>query len=88
MKLPADAVIAESRLTRYLLQPRTEDDKSKFLAIGGYLLENWPRLDQDIRGILVHEEAELVEVTGYGEVYHLPGRLAGPSGLSLDVVTV
>lgn len=40
MKLPSDAHIAQEKLTRYLLQPRPEDDKSAFLARAGYTLDN------------------------------------------------
>ncbi len=36
MKLPQDAIIAEAKITRYLLQWKPEDDKSKFLSQAGY----------------------------------------------------
>ena len=36
MKLPADAVIAREKLTRYLLRKLPENDKSGFLAMAGY----------------------------------------------------
>jgi hypothetical protein len=34
--LPQDAIIAEEKLTKYLLVPLPKDDKSKFLAMAGY----------------------------------------------------
>jgi len=40
MKLPPDSVISERKLTDYLLTLRFEDDKSGFLALAGYTLEN------------------------------------------------
>jgi hypothetical protein len=38
VKLPADVVIAQEKLRHYLLLPREENDKSKFLAMAGYTL--------------------------------------------------
>jgi hypothetical protein len=32
MKIPADAIIAREKLTRYLLIPQRKSDKSKWLA--------------------------------------------------------
>jgi hypothetical protein len=40
MKIPADATIPDSKLTRYLLVSREQDDKSKFLAQAGFTLTN------------------------------------------------
>jgi len=40
MKLPADAIIAAEKVTRYLLVSQTRGDKSAFLARGGYTIEN------------------------------------------------
>lgn len=45
MFLPADAVIAEAKLTQYLLVPLPKDDKSKFLQKAGYTLDNWQQLE-------------------------------------------
>ena len=39
MKLASDVVIAEDKLTRYLLVWRPHSDKSGYLAQAGY----WPR---------------------------------------------
>ncbi|MFM6401554.1 DUF6883 domain-containing protein, partial [Planktothrix sp.] len=47
--LPQDSIIAESKLTQYLLVPLPKDDKSKFLAQAGYTLDNWQQLEQDLR---------------------------------------
>ncbi len=43
--LPQDSIIAESKLTQYLLVPLPKDDKSKFLAQAGYTLDNWQQLE-------------------------------------------
>jgi hypothetical protein len=49
MKLPADAIIAAEKVTRYLLVRQTRGDKSAFLARGGYTLENAAQLLNDLR---------------------------------------
>ena len=88
MKLPADSTITESKLTGYLLQRRSEDDKARFLSMAGYSPGNWRRLEEDIRRVLVEGNAHLVRVSRHGEMYHVVGRLTGPNGLALDVTTV
>jgi hypothetical protein len=40
MRIPDDAVIPVAKITDYLLRPRDEDDKSKYLAQGGFTLDN------------------------------------------------
>ncbi|MGB7376197.1 MAG: hypothetical protein WA959_06455 [Rivularia sp. (in: cyanobacteria)] len=40
MKIPDDAIIADAKLTGYLLVSRKQDDKSKFLAQAGFTQEN------------------------------------------------
>jgi hypothetical protein len=40
MKISADAIIAPTKITQYLLLYRQEDDKSKFLAQADYNLDN------------------------------------------------
>jgi len=49
MKLPADTLIAPKKLTQYLLVVRKRNDKSKWLAQAGYVLENWRELEKDLR---------------------------------------
>lgn len=44
MKLKGDIVIADEKLTDYLLKWRPISDKSQFLASAGYTLENWETL--------------------------------------------
>jgi hypothetical protein len=38
MKIPADAIIVESKLTKYLLVFKPRNDKSQFLAQAGFFL--------------------------------------------------
>ena len=88
MKLPLDSIISERKLTEYLLTLRFEDDKSGFLALVGYNLENWQQLATDLRHVLEDNEAELLRTTEYGDMYQIKGSLAGPNGRVLKVNTI
>jgi len=88
MKLPANSVIASRKLTHYLLRLRLEDDKSQFLALAGYTLENADRLMSDIREQILPLEAELFDQTEYGPKYRIRGTLTGPNGRALRVSTI
>lgn len=88
MKLPPDAVIAESKITNYLLRPLDEDDKSQFLALAGYAAGNPDLLVRDIREQLVPFDAEPIGLVEYGTKYRIRGRLRGPNGRELRVVSI
>jgi hypothetical protein len=88
MKLPADAIIARRKLDEYLLRFRNEDDKSGFLARGGYTLENADLLMRDLRDQLLPLDAELSEQTEYGPKYRIRGVLRGPNGNVLRVLSI
>ncbi len=88
MKLPADALIAPEKLTRYLLRWRAEDDKSAFLARAGYTLENSDRLRYDIQTQLLPLDAKFLELTEYGPKYLIHGAIRGPNGQELKVATI
>ena len=63
MKLPEDSAIAKTKLHEYLLRHRDEDDKSGFLALAGYTLDNADRLMHDIRTQLLPLDAEFFDWT-------------------------
>jgi hypothetical protein len=44
MKIPVDAIIPESKLTKYLLVFKSRNDKSQYLAQAGFTLSNWQTL--------------------------------------------
>lgn len=88
MKLPEDAIIAAAKLNQYLLVPKRRNDKSQWLARAGYTLENWPKLEQDLREQLLPLEAVLTETTAYGQLYEIVGELRGPNGRVIAVRTV
>jgi hypothetical protein len=88
MKLPRDAIISERKLREYLLTPRNEDDKSGFLALAGYGPTFWRQLETDIRQLIHDLDAELVRKIPYGDIYKIMGRLIGPNGRALNIVTI
>ena len=63
VKLPADSVISERKIREYLLTPRLEDDKSRFLALAGYSLSNWYQLETDLRRQIEEGDALLIRTT-------------------------
>src|SRR6266446_3025363 len=88
MNRPANTVIAPRKLTQYLLRLRLEDDKSQFLALAGYTLENADRLMSDLREQVLPLDAELFDETEYGPKYRIRGTLTGPNGRVLPVLTI
>jgi len=88
MKLPEDTAIARTKLHEYLLRHRDEDDKSGFLALAGYTLNNAQRLMHDIRTQLLPLDAEFFDWTEYGSKYRIRGTLTGPNGHVLRVVSI
>jgi hypothetical protein len=88
MKLPAQTAIARRKVTHYLLVWRQEDDKSAFLVRAGYTLDTADQLLADLRSQLLPLEAELLDAGEYGDKYLIRGRLKGPNGRILRVVTV
>lgn len=88
MRLPADGAIPQDKLIRYLLLPREENDKSKFLASAGYTLANWEVLERELRQLAQENEVSDIETSPYGIKYEVRGRLTGPNGRTLHVVTV
>jgi hypothetical protein len=88
MKLPDNSLIAPEKLTQYLLVLKKRNDKSRWLAQAGYKLENWSRLERDLRVQILSLEAIATESTRYGQMYEIIGSLAGPTGIKLAVVTI
>ena len=89
MRLPHDAIIAEAKLTKYLLVWQEADDKSKFLERAGYTLENWWQLENALRSQLLPLEAvPSDEPNRFGDVYEIRGVLQGVNGIKLAVVTI
>jgi hypothetical protein len=87
MKLQGSILIPDAKLTQYLLVPRVEDDKSKFLAQAGFTANNPDQLEQAILILIQTHDAISDRQDKYGAYYLVEGPLIGPNG-TLVVVTV
>ena len=74
MKLPEDSNIAPEKLTRYLLVPQARGDKSAYLALAGYTLDNFTTLLTDLRAQILNQDATALETTSYGQLYEIRAR--------------
>ena len=88
MKLDPAAIIADEKLTHYLLVPRIRDDKSSFFRRGGYTLDNWRLLVADLLSQVLSHEAEFSRRNMHGDLYTIRAPLRGPNGVILDIVSV
>ena len=88
MKLPADAIIAPDKLTRYLLVRQIRGDKSAFLARAGYTIENADQLLDDLRTQLLPLDATPLDSTEFGQFYEIRGPLFGPNGVTLQIRSI
>jgi len=88
MKIPADAIIPEEKITRYLLLPKLRNDKSKYLAQAGFTQINPEALREALWLLVQTFEALPEKSTEYGTVYTVEGVLIGTNGTYLPVVTV
>ena len=79
MRIPDDAIIAEDKLTRYLLVPRPWDDKSGFLRRAGFAPDKWMQLRDAIRTLADSAEAVEDGANEYGTFYRVDGPLVGPA---------
>jgi hypothetical protein len=87
MKIPSDATIADAKLTGYLLVPREQDDKSKFLGQAGFTQENPEFLKAAIRQLADSTQAIQDRDNEYGVFYQVSGELIGINK-NLSVITV
>ncbi|WP_414582358.1 DUF6883 domain-containing protein [Scytonema sp. PCC 10023] len=88
MKVPADAIIPDDKLTRYLLVYKARSDKSKFLAQAGFTQENPEALRAAISSLAESVEAVEDGTNEYGIFYRVEGDLNGINGVNLSVVTI
>lgn len=92
MQIPnADrAVIEPAKLHGYLLSRSHPVGRFKaafFLALG-YSSENWSQLEADLRSQHLSQDATPEERDQYGQKYTIRATLVGPSGGSIDIVSV
>ena len=87
MKLPKSVIIADAKLSQYLLIFREQDDKSKFLAKVGFTQNNAEQLKNAILQLINEQEAIKDTDNEYGTFYRVEGKLEGING-TLNVVTI
>lgn len=86
--LDSNAIIAQEKLTKYLLVWQQQNDKSQFLEQAGYTLKNWQQLEQDLRTQILPLKAIPTIKTKYGQKYAIFGVLVGVNGVKLKVKTI
>lgn len=84
----SNVIIAQEKLTRYLLIRKDRDDKSKFLEQAGYTIENWEILAADLRLLFINGKPIFEEEDEYGVKYNVSGLLFGPNSQTLKVKTI
>lgn len=88
MKIPDSAIILDAKITKYLLVYREQDDKSKFLAQGGFTQYNPEQLKLAIRCMADHNRAIEEMTNEYGTFYRVEGELISIAGQNLSVITI
>jgi hypothetical protein len=91
VKLPNidKAVISSNKLRDYLLSRSHPIGrfKSIFFNKPGLSVDNWELMEEALRSLL-EGDAQEKDVTEYGNKYEIRGVITGPSGLSVEIVTV
>src|SRR5438128_11302432 len=85
------AVIEDSKLVEYALNPHSERGRHKarvFESALGFNLSNWEPLKQAILDALPHREATLSSETAFGKKYEALLPITGPNGRTVTVMTV
>ena len=55
--------------------PKEKNDKSDFLANLGYTMNNWGDLVNDIKQLVLANDAYLQQNTPFGDIYEVKGQL-------------
>lgn len=85
------ALIEESKLVEYALNPQNERGRHKarvFESALGFNRSNWEQLKQAILDVLPHHEATLRSETAFGKKYEALLLITGPNGRTVSVLTV
>jgi len=85
-----NAIIEDSKLTEYALNPDSNTGKHKarvFQSALGFNLTNWRLLKQAILDALPRYEAQFKSETVFGKKYTVELLVTGPNGNSLPVLT-
>jgi hypothetical protein len=91
VKLPNidKAVISSDKLRDYLLSRSHPIGRFKaaFFNKLGFSADNWEIMEEALRSVL-EGDAQEKDVTEYGNKYEIRRVITGPSGLSVEIVTV
>jgi hypothetical protein len=91
-KLPhADkAVIKSEKLLYYLLSPTHLEGKYKadFFRNFGYDASTWKILENDIKKLIMSNDAVLQKSSSHGTYYVVKGKIISPSGDTFNIQTV
>jgi hypothetical protein len=85
------AIIEDSKLVRYALNPRSERGQHKarvFAQVLGFNLSNWELLKRTIIEALPARPATVTSETVFGKKYEVIVPITGPNGRTVDVLTV
>ena len=88
MRMPFGLVIQDQKITNYLLVYQPKDDKSEYLALAGYTLENWEVLKRDILNAVEGTEVLEINPTGWGTRFKVKSRWYSPNGRIVRVITI
>jgi hypothetical protein len=88
VRIPADAIIPDDKLLRYLLVYKARNDKSNFLAQAGFTQENPEALRAAIQAVVESGEAVEDRTNEYGTFYQAEGELIGTNEVNLPVTTI
>ena len=85
------AIIEDSKLVRYALNPQNERGRHKarvFESTLGFNLSNWTQLKAAILDALPHHEATLTSETTFGKKFEAVLSITGLNRRTVDVMTV
>lgn len=92
MRLPnADrAIVDDAKVRDYLLSPDHRDghSKARFFGALGFTRDGWPLFRDALLTVARDGEAEISEVTVFGQKYLVRGIVRGPAGRAAAVATV
>lgn len=84
------AIIEIDKLQGYILSSTHPVGRFKaaFFRRLGYSSENWKAFEQSLRDLITTQDAKKVEESQYGKKFIVEGLFAGPSGETVQLVTV
>lgn len=88
MNISGNIVIPDDKITRYLLVQKNRNDKSKFLAKAGFILDNPEVLKLAIYLLVTTGNAIEDRKNEYGTYYQVAGKISSVNDIALSVVAI